>query len=46
MRGSGSDAYVDYFADPDDGEGNETWDIVPGSSVTAHPDTCDSYGNP
>ena len=45
MRGSGSDAYVDYKADPDDGEGNDTWDIVPGSSVTSHPDTCDSYGN-
>ena len=45
MRGSGSDAYVNYFADQDDGEGNDTWDIVAGSSVTAHPDTCDSYGN-
>lgn len=45
MRGSGSDAYVDYSADPDDGEENDTWDIVSGSSVTAHPDTCDSYGN-
>lgn len=45
MRGSGSDSYVDYTADPDDGEENATWDIVPGSSVTSHPDTCDSYGN-
>lgn len=45
MRGSGSDAYVNYYADPDDGEGNDTWDIVAGSSVTAHPDTCDNYGN-
>ena len=45
MRGSGSDAYVDYKYDPDDGEGNDTWDIMPGSSVTAHPDTCDNYGN-
>ncbi|MBQ9645334.1 MAG: hypothetical protein IJV24_03115 [Prevotella sp.] len=45
MRGSGSDAYVDYSADPDDGEGNDTWDIVAGSNVTAHPDTCDNYGN-
>lgn len=44
MRGSGSDAYVDYSADPDDQEGNDTWEIAPGSSVTAHPDTCDSYG--
>lgn len=45
MRGSGSDATVEYSYDPDDGEGNNTWDVVPGSSVTAHPDTCDSYGN-
>ncbi len=45
MRGSGSDAYVSYQSDPDDGEGNDSWDIAPGSSVTAHPDTCDSYGN-
>ena len=44
MRGSGDDAYVNYFSDPDDGEGNDTWDIVPGSSATAHPDTCDNYG--
>ena len=44
MRGSGSDAYVNYSGDPDDGEDNETWDIVPGSSATAHPDICDSYG--
>lgn len=45
MRGIGSDAYVNYSDDPDDGEGNQTWDIVPGSSTTAHPDTCDNYGN-
>lgn len=45
MRGSGSDAYVDYDPDPDDGQGNDTWEIVPGSSTTSHPDTCDSYGN-
>jgi len=45
MRGSGSDAYVNYTADPDDGEKNDTWDIMAGSSVTAHPDTCDNYGN-
>lgn len=45
MRGSGNDAYVDYSGDPDDDEGNDTWDIVPGSNATAHPDTCDSYGN-
>ena len=44
MRGSGSDAYVNYSADPDDNEDNDTWDIVPGSNVTAHPDTCDNYG--
>lgn len=45
MRGSGSDAYVNYIADPDDGEENETWNVVAGSSVTAHPDTCDNHGN-
>ena len=45
MRGSGSDSYVNYSADPDDDEGNDTWDVVPGSTSTAHPDTCDSYGN-
>lgn len=45
MRGSGSDAYVNYTGDPDDEEGNDTWDVVPGSNATAHPDTCDSYGN-
>lgn len=45
MRGSGSDAGVVYEADPDDMEGNETWHVEPGSSTSAHPDTCDSYGN-
>ena len=44
MRGSGSDAYVNEYDDPDDDE-NNAWEIVPGSSATAHPDTCDSYGN-
>lgn len=44
MRGSGRDAYVNEYDDPDDDE-NNAWEIVPGSSVTAHPDTCDSYGN-
>ena len=45
MRGSGSDSYVNYSADPNDGEENETWEVVPGSTSTVHPDTCDSYGN-
>lgn len=45
MRGSGSDSYINYSADPNDDEGNDTWDLVPGSTSTAHPDTCDSYGN-
>ena len=45
MRGSGSDAYVAYETDPDDKEGNDTWELVPGSNATVHPDTCDSYGN-
>lgn len=45
MRGSGSDAYVRYSPDPDDQEGNDTWEAKAGSSITAHPDTCDNYGN-
>ena len=45
MRGSGSDAGVAYDADPDDGAGNDTWERVAGSGVTAHPDTCDNYGS-
>lgn len=45
MRGTGSDAHVKYEADYDDGEGNDTWNIVPGQSATVHPDICDSYGN-
>lgn len=45
MRGSGDDAYVRYEADPQDEEENDTWDIVPGSSISSHPDTCDNYGN-
>lgn len=45
MRSSGSEAYVGYKSDNDDEEGNDTWDIVPGNSATAHPDTCDCYGD-
>lgn len=44
MRGSGNDARIAYKPDPDDHEGNDTWDWETGSSVTAHPDTCDCYG--
>lgn len=44
MRGSGSDGGVVYEADPQDEEGNDTWERVAGSNVTAHPDTCDCYG--
>lgn len=43
MRGTGSDAYINYSDDPDD-DVNDTWDIVPGSHATVHPDICDSYG--
>lgn len=45
LRGSGNDAYVDYKTDPQDREGNDTWDIVPGSGAIVHSDTCDSYGH-
>lgn len=44
MRGSGSGTRLQRTPDPDDDE-NDSWELVPGSSVTAHPDTCDSYGN-
>lgn len=44
MRGSGDDAGVKYQADPDDWEGNDAWEIEPGSSITTHPDMCDNYG--
>lgn len=44
MRGSGSDAHIDYSGDPDDEEGNDTWDLIPGSKATIHPDICDCYG--
>lgn len=45
MRGSGSDAHVRYESDIDDNEGNDTWEVEPGNSATAHPDICDCYGN-
>lgn len=45
MRGSGSDARVNYRPDINDNEGNDTWDLYPGSRSIAHPDTCDCYGN-
>lgn len=45
MRGSGSDSGVAYDTDPDDREGNDTWELVAGSGVTSHPDTCDNYGH-
>lgn len=44
MRGSGSDADVNYSYDPDDHEGNDTWELVPGSGVVSHPDICDNFG--
>ncbi len=44
MRGSGDDAYVNYTPDPNDREGNDTWQVMPGSNATAHSDTCDDYG--
>ena len=46
MRGSGEDARVIYFDDPDDDENGDrdTWEIVPGSGAIDHSDTCDGYG--
>lgn len=45
LRGSGSGSSLDVTEDPDDGEGNAAWDVVPGKDVSTHPDTCDNYGN-
>lgn len=45
MRGSGSDATINRFGDSRETEENDTWELVPGSNSTAHPDTCDCYGN-
>ena len=45
MRGSGNDSRVVAKADSIEDEGNYTWEVIPGSTATAHPDTCDSYGN-
>ena len=45
MRGSGDDAYVRYYYDADDQEGNRAWDIEPGTGAISHPDSCDNYGN-
>lgn len=45
MRGSGADAGLKYWSDPDDGEYNDTWDIIPGGGAIDHSDTCDGYGN-
>lgn len=45
MRSSGPDAYLAYSLDPDDGEGNDTWEIAPGYGAIDHPDTCDNYGS-
>lgn len=45
MRSSGADAYVRYYDDIDDEEGNDAWDVTPGSGAVSHPDSCDSHGN-
>lgn len=45
LRGTGSGSSLNVTDDPDDGEGNATWAVVPGKDVSAHPDTCDNYGN-
>lgn len=44
MRGSGSDSKVSYSLDSKENEDNDTWKVVDGSSATAHPDTCNDYG--
>lgn len=45
MRGSGSGAYVNYYEDLLDMEGNQGWDIMAGEDAISHPDICDNYGN-
>lgn len=45
MRGSGPDSFIYYNDDPDEEEGNDYWEMIPGSSVVDHPDTCDGWGN-
>jgi len=46
MRGSGSDARVNYGIDPDEDseENNLTWDIISGTYAISHHDKCDNYG--
>ena len=44
MRGSGSDAYIKYSNDPEDNEGNDTWNLQAGSGAFAHSDTCNDSG--
>ena len=45
MRGSGSEAYIKYDDDNIENEGNEYWEVEPGSGAIDYPDTCDHYGN-
>ena len=45
MRSSGSDARVSYQEDTIGGEGNDWWEVVPGSGAIDHPDTCNNYGD-
>lgn len=44
MRGSGPDSFVFYDTDQDEKEGNDYWDIISGTSLIDHPDTCDNWG--
>lgn len=44
MRGSGYDAQISYTNDLTENEGNEAWELVPGSGSFAHSDTCNDSG--
>lgn len=45
MRGSGLDSYIFYDGDKDEKEGNDYWEMMSGTSLIDHPDSCDNYGN-
>lgn len=45
MRGSGSDSSTHYEEDTIENEGNDMWDIAPGTGAYTHSDTCDDYGD-
>lgn len=45
MRGSGLDSYIFYDGDEEEKEGNDYWEMMSGTSLIDHPDSCDNWGN-